>query len=320
MSSQQQQTVIITGGNTGLGYECAKQIAKFDNNYYVVLACRNASKAKQAVNSLIQETKNNNIPSMELDLSSLESVRNFIGNLSKMDLPPLYALVCNAGVQFIDDTHYTKDGFESTFGVNHLGHFLLANLLLEQMIPEGRIVMVSSGTHDPLKKTGMPEPVFVNPQQLAFPDPTSANEAISLIGRRRYTTSKLCNLYFTYELSRRIKHDTDKKITVNAFDPGMMPGTGLAQSYTPIMKLVWNYVLPALTLFYPNVNTVRQSGSALANLVTDRKLDQTTAKYYEGKKQIKSSDFSYTNENWSSLWEASVEMSKLTQSETILKV
>ncbi|MEC0242352.1 SDR family NAD(P)-dependent oxidoreductase [Paenibacillus dokdonensis] len=318
--SSQKQTVIITGGNSGLGYECAKQIAKYDNNYYVILACRNAAKAKQAVNSLIQETKNNNITSMELDLSSLESVRNFIGNLSKMDYPPLYALVCNAGVQFIDDTHYTKDGFEITFGVNHLGHFLLANMLLEQITPGGRIVIVSSGTHDPLKKTGMPEPVFVNPQQLAFPDPTGTNEVISLIGRRRYTTSKLCNLYFTYELARRIKQQTDKRITVNAFDPGMMPGTGLAQSYTPVMKFVWNYVLPVLTLFYPNVNTVRQSGSALANLVTDSKLDQTTAKYFEGKKQINSSELSYNNENWSSLWKASVEMSKLTQAETILKV
>ncbi|GIP26996.1 dehydrogenase/reductase [Paenibacillus sp. J23TS9] len=318
--SSQKQTVIITGGNSGLGYECAKQIAKYDNNFYIILACRNAAKAQQAVSSLIQETKNNNITSMELDLSSLESVRNFIGNLSEMDYPPLYALVCNAGVQFIDDTHYTKDGFEITFGVNHLGHFLLANMLLEQITPGGRIVIVSSGTHDPLKKTGMPEPIFVNPQQLAVPEPTGTNEAISLIGRRRYTTSKLCNLYFTYELARRIKQQTDKKITVNAFDPGMMPGTGLAQSYTPVMKFVWNYVLPVLTLFYPNVNTVRQSGSALANLVTDSKLDQTTAKYFEGKKQIKSSELSYNNENWSSLWKASVEMSKLTQAETILKV
>lgn len=316
----QQQTVIITGGNSGLGYECAKHIAKSNNNYYIVLACRNAAKANQAVNSLIQETSNNNITSMELDLTSLDSVRSFIGHLSTMNLPPLYALVCNAGVQFIDDTHYTKDGFEITFGVNHLGHFLLANLLLEQIMPEGRIVIVSSGTHDPLKKTGMPEPVFINPHQLAFPEPTGPNESINLIGRRRYTTSKLCNLYFTYELARRIQHDTDKKITVNAFDPGMMPGTGLAQSYTPVMKLVWNYVLPVLTLFYPNVNTVRQSGSALANLVTDHKLDQTTATYYEGKKQIKSSDFSYNNDNWSSLWKASVELSKLTQAETILKV
>ncbi|NOU81873.1 SDR family NAD(P)-dependent oxidoreductase [Paenibacillus sp. LMG 31459] len=317
--SLRKQTVIITGGNSGLGYESAKQIAKFDNNY-VILACRNAVKAKQAVDSLIQETNNNNITSMELDLSSLESVRSFAGEFSKMDFPPLYALVCNAGVQFIDATHYTKDGFEMTFGVNHLGHFLLVNLLLDQIVPEGRIVVVSSGTHDPLKKTGMPEPAFTTPQALAHPDTVSSKEGIALIGRRRYTTSKLCNLYFTYELAERIKQHTDKKITVNAFDPGMMPGTGLAQSYTPILKFVWNYIMPVMTLFVPNVNTVRQSGRALANLVTDGKLSQTTAKYYEGKKEIKSSIFSYNNDNWKSLWSASIKMTKLEQAETLLKI
>ncbi|MDF2961933.1 MAG: dehydrogenase [Paenibacillus sp.] len=314
------QTIIITGGNSGLGYECAKKIAIHDKNYYVVIACRNAAKAKKAVDSLIQETNNNNITSLELDLSSLESIRGFVSKFSQMDYPPLYALVCNAGVQFIDRTHYTKNGFEATFGVNHLGHFLLANMLLERMTHSGRIVVVSSGTHDPLKRTGMPAPVFVDPRILAYPDQTSSNEAMSLIGRRRYTTSKLCNLYFTYELANRINQQTEINITVNAFDPGMMPGTGLAQSYTPFMRFIWKYVLPVLTLFYPNVNTVRQSGKALAALVTDSKHNQTTGKYFEGTKEIKSSDLSYNNENRKQLWEASVELSKLNKSETILEV
>jgi NAD(P)-dependent dehydrogenase (short-subunit alcohol dehydrogenase family) len=257
---------------------------------------------------------------MELDLSSLESVRSFSSSFSQMDYPPLYALVCNAGVQYTDATHYTKDGFEMTFGVNHLGHFLLANLLLDQIIPEGRIVVVSSGTHDPLKKTGMPEPVFTTPQLLAHPDPETPKETISHIGRRRYTTSKLCNLLFTYELANRITQQTGKKITVNAFDPGMMPGTGLAQSYTPVMRFIWNYVMPVLTLLVPNVNTVRHSGKALANLVTDRKLDQTTAKYYEGHKVINSSVLSYNNDNQKELWKASIEMVQLKQAETLLQI
>lgn len=318
--SPRKQTVIITGGNSGLGYDCAKNIAMDDNNYFVVIACRNEVKAKKAVDSLIQETNNTNITSLELDLSSLASIRNFVSMFSQMDYPPLYALVCNAGVQFIDKTHFTKDGFEATFGVNHLGHFLLANLLLEQMTHSGKIVLVSSGTHDPLKRTGMPAPVFVDPRIMAYPDQSSSNEAISLIGRRRYTTSKLCNLYFTYELANRIKQQTEKKITVNAFDPGMMPGTGLAQSYTPFMKFVWKYILPALTLFYPNVNTVRQSGKALAALVTDSKHNQTTGKYFEGKKEIKSSELSYNSGNRKQLWKASVELSKLNKTETILEV
>ncbi|MFX3635044.1 MAG: SDR family NAD(P)-dependent oxidoreductase [Candidatus Pristimantibacillus sp.] len=316
--SPQKQTVIITGGNSGLGYECAKLIAQFDTNNTVVIACRNEVKAKKAVDALIQETNNPNITSLELDLSSLESIRGFVSEFSQKDYPPLYALVCNAGVQFIDNTHFTKDGFEATFGVNHLGHFLLANMLLEQITHSGRIVFVSSGTHDPLKKTGMPAPVFVDPKRLAYPDQTSANEAISLIGRRRYTTSKLCNLYFTYELASRIQQQTETNITVNAFDPGMMPGTGLAQSYTPFMKFLWKYVLPALTLFVPNVNTVRQSGKALAALVIDSKHNQTTGKYFEGMKEIKSSELSYNIGNRKQLWKASVELSKLNKTETIV--
>ncbi|AOZ92937.1 SDR family NAD(P)-dependent oxidoreductase [Paenibacillus crassostreae] len=316
----QKQTVIITGGNSGLGYECAKQIAKHEKNYHVVIACRNATKAKIAVDSLIQETNNINITSLELDLSSLESIRDFVSKYSQMDYPPLYALVCNAGVQFIDKTHYTKDGFEATFGVNHLGHFLLANRLLGQITQSGRIVLVSSGTHDPLKKTGMPAPAFVDPQMIAYPDQTNSNENMSLMGRRHYTTSKLCNLYFTYELANLINQQTETNITVNAFDPGMMPGTGLAQSYTPFMKFVWKYVLPALTLFYPNVNTVRQSGRALASLVTDSKHNQTTGKYFEGTKEIKSSELSYNHENRKQLWKASVELSKLNKTETIFEV
>lgn len=316
----QKQTVIITGGNSGLGYECAKQIAKHGKNNTVVIACRNAAKAEVAVKSLIQETNNTNITSLELDLSSLESIRGFVSTFSQMDYPPLYALVCNAGVQFIDKAHYTKDGFEATFGVNHLGHFLLANMMLSQITQSGRIVLVSSGTHDPLKKTGMPAPVFEDPQFLAYPSQISSNEANSFIGRRRYTTSKLCNLYFTYELADRINQLPEKNITVNAFDPGMMPGTGLAQSYTPFMRFVWKYILPVLTLIYPNVNTVRQSGKALASLITDNKYNQATGKYFEGTKEIKSSALSYNNENRNQLWKASVKLSKLNKTETILEI
>lgn len=193
-----------------------------------------------------------------------------------------------------------------------------AFMLLEHITHSGRIVFVSSDTHDPLKKTGMPAPVFVDPKKLACPDQTSSNEAISLIGKRRYTTSKLCNLYFTYELASRINQQTETNITVNAFDPGMRPGTGLAQSYTPLMKFVWKYVLPVLTLFVPNVNTVRQSGKALAALVTDSKHNRTTGKYFEGTKEIHSSELSYNNENSKLLWKESMELSKLNKPETIL--
>lgn len=208
-----------------MGYACAKNIAKADKNNHVILACRNAAKAKVTVNSLIKETNNNNITSLELDLPSLDSVRIFVSKFSNSEYPPLYALVCNAGLIMVDKTYYTKDGFESTFGINHLGHFLLATMLLEKVTNSGRIVFVSSGTHDPANKTIVAAPVYENARLLAYPKEMSQNENILTVGQRRYSTSKLCNIYCTYELAERIKQQTNKNITVNAFDPGQMPGT-----------------------------------------------------------------------------------------------
>ena len=93
------KTIIITGGNSGLGYECAKNIAKTNKENFIVLACRNSEKTKAAVNSLIKETENYNITAFEIDLSSLESVRNFVRIFLNSKFPPLYAIVCNAGLQ-----------------------------------------------------------------------------------------------------------------------------------------------------------------------------------------------------------------------------
>lgn len=80
--SSDKKTMIITGGNSGLGYACAKYLAKANKHHHVILACRNAVKADEAVHSLMEETNNSNITSMELDLASLESVRKFVRTFS----------------------------------------------------------------------------------------------------------------------------------------------------------------------------------------------------------------------------------------------
>jgi hypothetical protein len=211
------KTVIITGGNTGLGYECAKNIAQIYKNSQIILACRNNQKAHEAVKSLISET-------------------------------------------------------------------------------------------------GNPEPAYEKAEWLAYPDKTD----ISLSGTRRYTTSKLCNLYCTYELSERITLKTKKHITVNAFNPGMMPGTGLAQDHNVFARFAWKHILPVLTIFKHNVNTVAQSGKLLAMLITDPGLDHITGKYFDGGKQANSSELSYNKQNREDLWKTSMELVNLTKDETIL--
>ncbi|MGV8121674.1 MAG: SDR family NAD(P)-dependent oxidoreductase [Candidatus Xenobiia bacterium LiM19] len=309
------KTIIITGGNSGLGYECAKNIAKTNKDTYIVLACRNSDKTISAVKSLINTTGNHNISNLEIDLSSLESVRKFVKTFTDSKYPPLYAIVCNAATQIVNGTRYTEDGFELTFGVNHLGHFLLVNMLLE-IIDNGRVVFVSSDTHDPAKNTGMPEPVYNKAELLAYPN----RSKIILSGTARYTTSKLCNIYCAYELAERIKSQTSKNITVNAFDPGMMPGTELARDYNPFLRFVWKHIMPVLILFRRNVNTVEKSGRALTSLIVNVQFDKVSGKYFQGTREIASSKLSYNFENRNDLWRTSIDLVQLQQNETIISI
>jgi hypothetical protein len=94
-------------------------------------------------------------------------------------------------------------------------------------------------------------------------------------------------------------------VTVNAFDPGMMPGSGLARDYGAVQRFAWRFVLPALRLFVRNVNSIERSGEALARLVVDPALATTTGKYFEGLREIPSSRESYDTAKASELWETS---------------
>jgi NAD(P)-dependent dehydrogenase (short-subunit alcohol dehydrogenase family) len=228
-------------------------------------------------------------------------VRAFTKTLRAAALPPLHAIVCNAGLQVVSGTERTAEGVEMTFGVNHLGHFALVQDLCDDLVHPGRVVVVSSGTHDPAKFTGMPSPNYTTAEQLAHPE-----EADSADGRRRYTTSKLCNMLFAYELDRRLGRGADG-VTVNAFDPGLMPGSGLARDYSAMGRWAWRYVFPLLRVL-PNVNSSRTSGARLAALVSDPGFEDVTGAYFEGKGRIRSSVDSYDREKALDLWEASEQL------------
>ncbi|EAZ90743.1 SDR family NAD(P)-dependent oxidoreductase [Crocosphaera chwakensis] len=317
------RTVIISGANNGLGYACAKELA-LNKDIYLVLACRNKEKAEKAVEQLKNLSNNNQIEAIILDLASLQSVRQFEAEFAQKNLPPLRIIICNAGVQFIQRRTYTEDGMETTFAVNHLGHFLLVNLLLKHLKSPGRIIFVSSDTHDPSKITGMPAPNFQDPDLLAHPelDSTLKDKSASDIGRTAYTTSKLCNILCAYELSRRLEKQglstEEHPITVNVFSPGLMPGTGLAQDYPPLAKIVWDYILPLFS-FFPKINSPQQSGQALAKLVEDPLLRQVTGKYFSGLQMIESSQESYDVEKARQLWDKSLELAGLSKDEVIIR-
>jgi len=315
------KTVIITGASTGLGFECAKAIARENDDWFIIIASRNRERNLAAVNAIKQSTGHTDIDQMVLDLASLQSVRDFAARFIAASVPPLHGLICNAGVQYKQEFAVTQDGFEATFGVNHLGHFLLVNLLLKALVPPARIIFVSSDVHDPGNKTGMPHPQYQKPDLMAFPTDTTISGST---GPMRYSTSKLCNIYCTYELAKRLNrqgiHTIQHPVTVNAFNPGMMPGSGLARNYGPVSRFVWNHILPVLTLFLPGVRTVKTSGTALARLLLDSELAGKTESYFDGYSEISSSKDSYIQENAVELWEESVRLVNLKQEETVLKL
>jgi len=317
--SVRRRTVVITGGNTGLGYACATALLRSPAapGWHVILACRDASRADAAVEQLIAGSANaGHVEAMALDLASLASTNAFAAELTnRMNtgaIPPLHAVVCNAGVNPGTTQSTTADGFESTFGVNHLGHFALVNQLLPALRPPGRVVVVASGVHDPAQKSGVVAPSWNDPAALAIGDlgPAAASDKPFTYGQRRYSTSKLANIYFTYALARRLPEG----VTANAFDPGLMPATGLMRQAPAPVRLLAKHVLPhtipLLRLYSHNIHTVQESGDALERLVTDPELAATTGRYFEGLREIRSSEESYNDERAEELWNASLTLTR----------
>jgi light-dependent protochlorophyllide reductase len=296
------RTAIITGASAGLGMECARALLASDPSWHVVLAVRDRDRGTAAVHRLGCPDR---CTVMEMDLASLRSVRGFIERLRAAGLAPVHAVVCNAGVQVVSGTNSSKatdDGIDMTFGVNHLGHFALVQGILGDLARPARIVVVSSGTHDPAKHTGMPSPRYTSAADLAVPAAGGSSDD----GRCRYTTSKLCNVLFTYELDRRLGQGAHG-VTVNAYDPGLMPGSGLARDYPPMQRLAWRYLLPLLRVL-PGVRSTRASGRYLAALAGDAEFEGVTGGYYAGGKRIRSSAHSYDVDKARDLWSTSEQL------------
>ena len=219
------RTAVITGANTGLGYETAAALAA--KGAHVVLAVRNLEKGKEAARGIEQATPGASVALQELDLSSLESIRRTADQL-RSDYPAIDLLINNAGVG-MPPKSTTKDGFEMQFGTNHLGHFALTNLLLDRVVaaPGSRVVTVSSQGHR-FARNG-----------IRFDD-LQWDQSYSRAGS--YGQSKLANLMFTYELQRRlVRTDT---IAVAAH-PGSS-NTELARNSPALIRLVFNAVGPLL--------------------------------------------------------------------------
>lgn len=298
--------ILITGGTTGLGYQCALDLAKKQPKSQIIIASRSdKDSAAISINKILNQKNTFYLP---LDLSSLAQVHAFVQGWESEKFPPIQALLLNAGLQFPQGLHLTKDGIEATFGVNHVGHALLFHLLFPHLQDGARIIVTSSGTHDPAQNSGMPDAKYTSGEELAHPAPVSPTTD----GRGRYGTSKLANILWTYALDRRLATNKEKRITVNAFDPGLMPGTGLAREYSAVLRFLWEYVLPhvkplvRIMFKTSNIHTTSESGQSLAWVAISDELKGVSGVYFEGRKEIKSSIDSYKVEDQEGLWQWTV--------------
>jgi NAD(P)-dependent dehydrogenase (short-subunit alcohol dehydrogenase family) len=217
------KTIIVTGGNSGLGLESVKAFA--GRNAYVIMACRSVDKGRVARKQILEIFPAGKIEVMELDLADMNSIKAFAEKYS-LKHKYLDVLLNNAGVMMIPYSK-TNDGFEKQFGTNHLGHFALTGLLLEQLknTPKSRVVTVSSMAH----KRGVMD--FSN---LMFENGKGYNPM------KAYGRSKLANLLFAFELQRFFEKNNIDCLSVAAH-PGVSD-TNLAMHL--VNKWVYKILLP----------------------------------------------------------------------------
>jgi NAD(P)-dependent dehydrogenase (short-subunit alcohol dehydrogenase family) len=287
--------IIVTGGNSGLGFESVKAFA--EKGAEVVLASRSTAKGEEARAEILKSIPDGMIHVMQLDLGDLDSVRNFATTYKK-DHKKLDVLLNNAGIM-MSPYSKTKDGFEGQFGINHLGHFALTGLLLDLLLktPGSRVVNVSSGAH----KSGTMD--FDN---LQFENGKGYSPM------KAYWRSKLSNLLFTYEMQRRLV-SANKDLIAVAAHPGIaMTNLGRYMEGKLLYKLL-----------YPLFKRMAQDQAmgALPQIRASVDPHVKGGEYYgpEGKKERKgypvvvpSNEASHSLQDAAALWEESEKLTGVT--------
>ena len=270
------KTCLITGGSDGIGYVAARELARLGAQVFIV--GRNAFKTKDAVDRIRDETGNCEVRYLLADLSSQGDVRRLADQV-KEQIPRLDVLLNNAGAIFLSNRS-SVDGIEMTFALNHLGYFLLTTLLLDLLKDSApaRIVNVSSSSH------GSPGEFRLED----LPQPGKSG------GYRAYGRSKLCNLWFTYELARRLGGSA---VVVNALHPGLVR-TNIARNNGVLGRVV-NFFIGAR-----GVNAAR-GAETLIYLASSPEVKGVAGKYFMDCRAVASSSLSYNAELASGLWEMS---------------
>jgi len=275
------KTVLITGANSGIGKSTAKALAGMGAR--VVMVSRNLQKGESARQEVTSASGNPLVDLMICDLASLASIRKFASEfLAKYDR--LDVLINNAGI-FTHQRLETSDGFEYQIGVNHLGHFLLTNLLLELLKKSGpsRIINVSSAAHMIGK--------------IDFDDLHLSKRYTSW---KSYSQSKLANILFTYELAHRLNGN---ELTVNALHPGFISSRfavdRASEKPHPLIKLGSFIAKPP-----------EKGAETSVYLASSPEVEGISGKYFVNRKQKASSRASYDLAVAARLWEVSEELTQ----------
>jgi len=280
-------TVVITGASSGVGLYAAKALA--DRGWYVVMACRNLEKTQKAADSLDMKPYTYTI--MDIDLASLDSVRNFVKQFRLRDLS-LDALVCNAAIYMplLKEPLRSPEGYELSVATNHLGHFLLCNLMLEDMkkssYPNRRMVILGTVTHNPNELGGKipPRPDLGNLAGLeaGFKEPYTMIDGKDFEPVKAYKDSKVCNILTMRELHRRYHDSTG--ITFSSLYPGCVATTALFRNHYPLFQKIFPIFQKYITGGFVSEEL---AGERVAQVVADPEFSQSGAYWSWGNRQKK---------------------------------
>jgi protochlorophyllide reductase len=279
-------TVIITGTSSGVGLHAANALA--NRGWKVIGACRDVQKAERAAQTLGINPSNYSI--RPLDLGSLESVRNFVSAFRATG-QTLDALVCNAAVYLprLKQPQYSPEGYEISVATNHLGHFLLCNLMMEDLkkssLDQKRLIILGTVTANSKEfggKVPIPAPADLGRLEgfeAGFKAPIAMIDGKKFKPGKAYKDSKLCNMMTVRELDRRF-HDSG--ITFSSLYPGCVADTPLFRNTPKLFQKIFPWFQKNITKGYV---TQELAGDRVAQVVADGQFSQSGAHWSWGNRQ-----------------------------------
>jgi NAD(P)-dependent dehydrogenase (short-subunit alcohol dehydrogenase family) len=269
------KTIVVTGANAGIGKVAARELARMGAT--MIMVARSRKRGEKALQEVRAASANDDVHLMLCNLSSQESIREFAAAFES-EYERLDVLLNNAGAWYFR-RHESVDGLELSFALNHMGYFLLTNLLLDTIkrSPPARIVNVSSETH--------------RSARIAFDDLQRKQN----YGMHVYGETKLMNLLFTYELARRLE---GTGVTVNAMHPGFVR-TNLGRRDN---GLLGRFVMPLASLFG---RSPERGAETAIYLASSPEVEGVTARYFIDNEEVRSAEISYDEALQARMWEVS---------------